>query len=125
MSSNVIRLSRPVIHPEVREIRKVIPMPNLFTIILNAYKKKQDELKQRKIKILTDAVYKYFLDLFQNQEFKKWESEIDIPDFLKRKQRERQAQEETSKAMMKVINDNRVDECFKAYKKYLKQQNRG
>ena len=82
MSSNVIRLSRPVIHPEVREIRKVIPMPNLFTIILNAYKKKQDELKQRKIKILTDAVYKYFLDLFQNQEFKKCLSQDVVPCYF-------------------------------------------
>ena len=128
MGSNVIRLSRPVIHPEVREVRKVIQMPNLFTIILNTYKKKQDEIKQRKIKILTDAAYKYFLGLLKNEKLLSPNpalNSIDLPEFIYRERRKKLAREKASEAMMDVIKNNRVDECFKAYKKYLKQQNRG
>ena len=129
MGSNVIRLSRPVIYPEVREVRKVIPMPNLFTTILNLYKKKQDEIRQRKIKALKDAAYRYYFDLsVTNEELSKFYTPhgvIDLPPFIYKGKRIKFAEENASREVMRIVKENRVDECYRVLKKNLKNKRRG
>lgn len=127
MSSNVIRLSSFMVQPHKNEVRKVVQMPNLFTRLVDAYKKKQDEIKQRKIEILTQAAFKHYLDLLETETkiFKvPYLNEVDLPEFMYRIKRERIAKEQANKVMMDIIKNNRVDECYRQYKKFLKQNKR-
>ncbi len=120
MSSKVIRLSR--VQEKTREERKVINMPNLFTNLLNAYRQKQDEIKQRKVNALYKAAYIYYFDYFQMKETLKERSEIEIPEFLRIEQIRKAAQERASEEVMRVVNENRINKCFKHLKQYQKEQ---
>lgn len=127
MGSNVIRLSSIAVQPYRKEVRKVIKMPNLFTVLIDAYKKKQDEIKQKKIETLTQAAFRHYLDLLESETkiFKTQVlNEIDLPEFMYRHRREQIAKEKASEVMMDVIENNRVDECYRQYKKFLKQNKR-
>jgi len=118
MSLKVIRLSLPVYDPEISKERKVVQMPNLFTNLLNACRKKMDEIKHRKINILYRIAYRYYFDLFESKKiFKKQTgNEVDIPDFIYEITREKTAKEKASEAVMDIVKANRVGECFKLYK---------
>ena len=120
MSSKVIRLSKR--QEKQREERKVINMPNLFTNLFKAYKQRQDEIKQKKVNALYQAAYIYYFDYFQMKEMLKEKSEIEIPEFLTREQIKKAAQERASEEVMKVINENRINQCFKHLKQYQKEQ---
>ncbi len=109
MSVNVIyfpRISQP---QQVKKVEKVKLIPNLFTNLLNQYKKRQDELKQRKIDFLKNEAFKYFYDLLETPQI----ADVDLPEFIYEEQRRRIAYENASRAMLDVIANNAVEECYK------------
>ena len=122
MKTNIVRLSESVKEPKSEKERKVIVMPNLFTNLLRAYKQKQDELKQQKINALYKETFAYFFDLLYTQEILKELQGIEIPIFLKKEELKKLAQEQASKEILKVINENRIDKCFKQLRQYRKQR---
>lgn len=86
---------------------------SLFTNLLNQYKKRHDEIKQKKIKFLTNETYKFYYDLLETPKI----FDVDLPEFIYEEQKRRLAYKKASTAMLEVINDNRIDKCYKAAKK--------
>ena len=117
MSTNVIRVTD--FKRNVEPVKKISLFPNLFSNLLKQYKERQHELKQKKIKFLTNEAYKYFYDLLETPKI----ADVDLPEFMYEEQRKRLAYEKASKAMMDVIADNRVNQCYTKRMKELK--NRG
>ena len=109
MSVNVIYFPRTSQSQKVEKIEKVKLIPNLFTNLLNQYKKRQDELKQKKIDFLKNEAFKYFYDLLETPQI----ADVDLPEFIYEEQRRRIAYENASKAMLDVIANNRLNECYK------------
>lgn len=121
MSAEVIRLS--TCKPRVTKVEKVRTIPNLFKNLLEKYKQRQDEIRRKKINFLTNEAYQYFYEILYHQiEFKKYE--VDIPYFLKIEQCKKDAHEQASKAMLEVIEQKRVDECYKKRVAELKKAQR-
>lgn len=97
---------------------KVSNMPNLFTVLLELYKKKQDEVKERKIKFLANEAYKFYYALLETPRV----ADIDLPDFIYEEERKKLAKEYASKAMLDVILEDRVDVCYRKRIKEIKQR---
>lgn len=120
MSTNVIRTTKfQKVYSEKKEPKKVLIFPNLFSNLLKQYKVRQDELRQRKIDFLTIEAFKYFYDLL---EFPKI-ADVDLPEFIYEEQRRKIAYQKASEAMLNVIAKKRVNQCYSARMKELK--NRG
>ena len=116
MRANVVKL--PIVATKVQKVSKVRVMPNIFTLLLNLYKKKQDEIRARKIKFLTEQAEEFYYSLLETPEI----ADVDLPEFIYEEQRKRFAKELASKAMLSVIIDNRVDKCYAARIKELKRR---
>ena len=116
MMTNVVKL--PIAATKVQKVSNVRVMPNIFTVLLNLYKRKQDEIKAKKIKFLTTQAEEYYYSLLETPEI----ADVDLPEFIYEEQRKRLAKELASKAMLSVIIDNRVDKCYAARIKELKRR---
>lgn len=107
MHTNIIVFPKKISN-EVQKVKNVRCIPNLFANLLNQYKKRQDEIKQKKIKFLTDEAYRFYYDLLETPKI----SDVDLPEFIYEEQRRRLAFEKASKAMLEVIKDNRINKCY-------------
>lgn len=112
MSVNVIRLRTERVEP----IHKVKLLPNLFSNLLKQYRQKQNEIRQRKINFLFDEAYQYFYDLLETPKV----ADVDLPEFIYEEQRKRVAWEKASKALLDVLADGRLNECYSRRMKELK-----
>ena len=112
MSVNVIRLRTERVEP----VQKVKLLPNLFSNLLKQYRQKQNEIRQRKINFLFDEAYQYFYDLLETPKV----ADIDLPEFIYEEQRKRVAWEKASKALLDVLADGRLNECYSRRMKELK-----
>lgn len=112
MSVNVIRLQTERVEP----VQKVKLLPNLFSNLLKQYRQKQNEIRQRKINFLFDEVYQYFYDLLETPKV----ADVDLPEFIYEEQRKRVAWEKASKALLDVLADGRLNECYSRRMKELK-----
>lgn len=117
MSTNVITPTQ--FRRKVQPVKKVSVIPNLFSNLLKQYKAKQDELKKRKINFLTKEAYNYFYDLLEVPQV----ADIDLPEFIYEEQRRKIAYQKASQALLDVIAEGRVNECYQKRMKELK--NRG
>lgn len=118
MMANVIKL--PNAAAKVQKVSNVKVMPNVFTILLNLYKKKQDEIRAKKIKFLTEQAEEFYYSLLETPKI----ADVDLPEFIYEEQRKKLAKEYASKAMLSVIIDNRVDKCYRERIKELKRRGR-
>lgn len=112
MSVNVIRLQTERVEP----VQKVKLLPNLFSNLLKQYRQKQNEIRQRKINFLFDEAYQYFYDLLETPKV----ADVDLPEFIYEEQRKRVAWEKASKALLDVLADGRLNECYLRRMKELK-----
>ena len=112
MSVNVIRLRTERVEP----VQKVKLLPNLFSNLLKQYRQKQNEIRQRKINFLFDEAYQYFYDLLETPKV----TDVDLPEFIYEEQRKRVAWEKASKALLDVLADGRLNECYSRRMKELK-----
>lgn len=112
MSVNVIRLRTERVEP----VQKVKLLPNLFSNLLKQYRQKQNEIRQRKINFLFDETYQYFYDLLETPKV----ADVDLPEFIYEEQRKRVAWEKASKALLDVLADGRLNECYSRRMKELK-----
>lgn len=112
MSVNVIRLQTERVEP----VQKVKLLPNLFSNLLKQYRQKQNEIRQRKINFLFDEAYQYFYDLLETPKV----ADVDLPEFIYEEQRKRVAWEKASKALLDVLADGRLNECYSRRMKELK-----
>ena len=112
MSVNVIRLQTERVEP----VQKVKLLPNLFLNLLKQYRQKQNEIRQRKINFLFDEAYQYFYDLLETPKV----ADVDLPEFIYEEQRKRVAWEKASKALLDVLADGRLNECYSRRMKELK-----
>lgn len=112
MSVNVIRLRTERVEP----VQKVKLLPNLFSNLLKQYRQKQNEIRQRKINFLFDEAYQYFYDLLETPKV----ADVDLPEFIYEEQRKRVAWEKASKALLDVLADGRLNECYSRRMKELK-----
>ena len=117
MSTNVITPAQ--FRKRVQPVKKVSVIPNLFSNLLNQYKAKQDEIKRKKINFLTNEAYNYFYDLLECPQV----ADIDLPEFIYEEQRKKLAYQKASEALMEVIAEGRVEQCYSKRMKELK--NRG
>lgn len=112
MSVNVIRLRTDKVEP----VQKVKLLPNLFSNLLKQYRQKQNEIRQRKINFLFDEAYQYFYDLLETPKV----ADVDLPEFIYEEQRKRVVWEKASKALLDVLADGRLNECYSRRMKELK-----
>lgn len=112
MSVNVIRLRTERVEP----VQKVKLLPNLFSNLLKQYRQKQNEIRQRKINFLFNEAYQYFYDLLETPKV----ADVDLPEFIYEEQRKRVAWEKASKALLDVLADGRLNECYSRRMKELK-----
>ena len=112
MSVNVIRLRTDKVEP----VQKVKLLPNLFSNLLKQYRQKQNEIRQRKINFLFDEAYQYFYDLLETPKV----ADVDLPEFIYEEQRKRVAWEKANKALLDVLADGRLNECYSRRMKELK-----
>lgn len=92
-------------------------LPNLFTNLIQAYKKHQDEIRNKKIAFLEEEAYKYFHTLYYIFE----SDSPEIPHFVHERQAERYAREQANKVVLEVIADNRLNECYTKRVRELKR----
>lgn len=118
MHTNIIVFPKKISN-EVQKVKNVRCIPNLFANLLNQYKKKQHEIKQKKIKFLTNEAYKFYYDLLETPKI----SDVDLPEFIYEEQRRSLAYEKANKAMLEVINDNRINKCYNKRIKEIKAAN--
>ena len=112
MSVNVIRLRTERVEP----VQKVKLLSNLFSNLLKQYRQKQNEIRQRKINFLFDEAYQYFYDLLETPKV----ADVDLPEFIYEEQRKRVAWEKASKALLDVLADGRLNECYSRRMKELR-----
>jgi hypothetical protein len=118
MSTNVISANFKRVQP-VKRNENVRLLPNLFSGLLNQYRAKQHEIKQKKIDFLTSEAYKYFYDSLEVPKV----ADVDLPEFVYEEKRKELAYQYTHKALLEVIANGRLNACYSARMKEIK--NRG
>ena len=116
MMANVVQL--PNTATKVQKVSNVRVVPNIFTMLLELYKREQDEIRAKKIKFLTEQAEEFYYSLLETPEI----ADVDLPEFIYEEQRKRLAKELASKAMLSVIKDDRVDKCYAARIKEIKRR---
>lgn len=103
---------------EKNQLGPVAWVKNLF----ESYKQNQDDFMRKKIDFLYKNTYKFYLDLYLTGVEQK--SLVDIPAYLYRKGHTKSmiASQYAMQAMISVIRDGRVNECYTNLVEYLKAQ---
>ena len=117
MSTNVITPTQ-FRRKQVEPVKKIALIPNLFSNLLKQYKAKQDELKQKKINFLTKEAYNFFYDLLEVPQA----ADVDLPEFIYEEQRRKLAYQKASQALVDVIAEGRLEECYAKRMKELKNR---
>ena len=111
--------------PSKYKNNKVSVIPNIFTILYQSYKKRQDDIKQRKIDFLEKQAFQYFYDIQEDIIVERNSDKVELPHFIQEQENEKRrrkiAQDNASRAMLQVIEDGRVNECYSMRIKQLKQ----
>lgn len=103
--------------PEPARATNSIKFP-LFRRVLARIQERQNEIYNKKLKFLLNQAFQYFLD--ESDEILL--APIDIPYFMYEKQRRDKAYNEAVKALLDVVKDKRVDECYRKRVKQLKEE---
>lgn len=101
-------------------VSKISIIPKVFTQLFEMYQKRQNDLRKRKLNFLHKQAYQYFYDVQYRPELEA--DSVDIPHFIYEEQRKKRAYDLASKALLDVIKDCRVDECYSRRVKELKRQ---
>lgn len=99
-------------------------MFNIINQIKKAIQKANKLSQKRKIEFLRTYIFIDFLNQIIKKEYFSKSGEVDIPEFLKVARRKNYAQVETDKTIKKIVEENRVDECYKNCKKFLRRNKR-
>ena len=94
----------------IKAVKKISVIPRVFTQLYEAYQKHQHDIRRKKIEFLHKQAYQYFYDIQYRPE--PMTDSIDIPHFVYEEQRRKRAYDLASKALLDVIKDCRVDECY-------------
>ena len=92
-------------------------LPNLFTNLIQAYKKHQDDIRNKKIAFLEEQAYNHFYTLYSVF----GNDALEIPGFVHDSQAKRCARECAVRAVLDVIAENRLDECYTRRVRELRQ----
>ena len=96
-------------------------IPRLFTKMFENYKKHQDDIKRRKLDFLHGQAFQYFLDLEEADLCRQIQDKgVNLPPFMLIEQARKRAYDKASIALLEVIKDCRVDECYSKRIKQLK-----
>ena len=104
----------------VQAVQKVSIIPRVFTQLFEMYQKRQHDIRRKKIEFLHKQAFQYFYDIQVIPEQKS--DSNDIPYFVLEEQRKRRAYDQASKALLDVIKDCRIDECYTRRVKELRKQ---
>ena len=115
--ATIIYLTRPI-QPKKKE--KVITFP-LFRLVFDKIRAIKNDIYLRKLNFLHNQAYIEFYHQFAPRE----SSGVDIPAFMYEEQRRKRAYDEATKALLQVVKDCRVNECYKARKEELRKIQRG
>lgn len=118
MNQNIIQFPQKNTN-KIHKVKNIKNLTGFFSNMLNLYRQKQDEIKQRKIKFLTHKAYKFYYDLLETPKV----SDVDLPEFIYEEQRRKIAYEKASEAMLEVINNNRINKCYKKCVQEIKAAN--
>ena len=97
-----------IINFPLKRTRNLLPFAGLFANPINEYKQHQDEIRRRKIEFLEKQAFDYFYTLYAVF----WSDSAEIPQFLQEAQAKKYAQEQSKKAVLDVIAENRLNECY-------------
>ena len=95
-----------IINFPLKRTRNLLPFAGLFANLINVYKQHQDEIRRRKIEFLEKQAFDYFYTLYAVF----WSDSAEIPQFLQEAQAKKYAQEQSKKAVLDVIAENRLNE---------------
>ena len=104
----------------IEAVQKISVIPRVFTQLFEMYQKRQNDIRRKKIELPHKQAYQYFYDIQYRPE--PATDSVDIPHFVYEEQRKRRAYDEASKALLDVIRDCRVDECYSKRVKELRRQ---
>ncbi len=111
-TTNIIYLTRPMQPPKPK---KTTQFP-IWRIVLKKIQEKQNEIYNRKLQFLLNQAYQFFYDAQEPIVL----SPVDIPFFMYEQQRKKYAYDEAVKALLDVVREKRVDECYRKRMKELK-----
>ena len=80
-----------------------------FSNLYENHSRKQNEMMRKKIEFLYDQAFRYFYEQEEMPEI----AEVDLPEFIYEKKRKDIAKTKTLQALLEVIKDGRVDECYR------------
>lgn len=88
------------------------PLYNFFHQVFEEIKRKQDDIKRKKTEFLYREAYRFFLDEYLMRIAR--ERIVDLPDFMYETGRVicKEAQYKAEKAMLDVIKQNRINQCY-------------
>jgi len=111
--TKMLKIVKP---PECKKIN--FHLLGWFRKIYQNYLKRQDELKQHKIKALKDAAYKFYLDYYLTYT----KGTVDIHESLYKSGYAicQYAKDMAEMQVMKRVKEGRLDECYKALLKMKK-----
>ncbi|MCM1266215.1 MAG: hypothetical protein NC200_08465 [Candidatus Gastranaerophilales bacterium] len=120
-------MARILRFPNKESESNISVMPNVFAKLLEMYQQKQNEIRQRKINFLCEQAFQYFYDIQPVPEIRP--SGVDLPYFILESNAEKRrceiAYNNACKAMLDVITNNKVDECYSKRIKELKKRVKG
>ena len=104
---------------------KILTIPNIFTSLYEKYKKRQDDITKKKIEFLQEQAFQYFYDIQENVAPINNEDKIEIPTFIQKieieKRRIKIARDNANRAVLEVVKNKKVNECYQKRIKQLKQ----
>ena len=103
-----------------KQTKPFIWIKNLF----NKYKKNQDELTQRKIEFLKNEMYDYYLTLIINRKHSSEKIDLYPAIYEAREAMNPEAKSLSEEAIISVIKDGRVEECYSKRVRELKKLGR-
>lgn len=122
----VVYLTRPI---EVKPQKKKVVVFPLWRRVLNAIQSYRNDIRNRKIQFLLNQAYQEFYNaqvitekcIVEENGDEVTIKSVDIPYFIIEQQRRKIAYDEAVKALLNVIKDGRLNECYKSRIKELKK----
>jgi len=96
------------------------PLQRFFHSVYEAAKKRQDDIQRKKTEFLFQEAYRFFLDIYLTNVVNRG---VDFPDFMYEAGQVicNEAMHKAEEAMLYVIKNNRINECYSRRIKELKK----
>ena len=105
MGANVIKFPMKQKSGECGGVRL---FPKIFTVLLEKYRAKQDELRQRKINFLLNEAYIYIYSQMELPSV----GAFDLSRAVYEEQRKSRASEKAAQVVMGIVASGKLDKCY-------------